>query len=260
MSHISRAPQVNYGRPGSQHRGLALGVLALVGTLGVHAADAKAEDELISESIQVLDALATTPDDGIPAYILERAEAIVVIPTLVRGGFVVGAEHGKGIMSVRDRDTKQWNGPSFVIMTGGSIGWQIGVQSVDLVLVVTNRDGVDDLLKSEFTLGANASVAAGPVGRSAEAATDARAAAKILAYSRAKGLFAGATIDGSSLRADADANERFYGERITPAEIFVEGADRGPESASQWRDYLGRIMAAAQRHVHARPARTAGAL
>lgn len=227
-----------------RHIGLMLGALALVGTLDVRAAHAKEEDDRITESIQVLDALTSTPDDGIPAYILERAEAIVVIPTLVKGGFVLGAEHGKGIMSVRDRTTGQWSAPGFVTMTGGSVGWQIGLQSTDLVLVVTNREGVDDLLKSKFTLGANASVAAGPVGRSAEASTDARASAKILAYSRAKGLFAGASIDGSSLRPDDAANERFYGARSTPTEIFARGRDQGPASASQWRERLGRIMAA----------------
>lgn len=146
---------------------------------------------------------------------LVHVACAAVLATLVKGGFVMGAEHGKGLMSVRNRTTNQWSAPAFVAMTGGSVGWQIGLQSTDLVLVVMNRDGVDDLLRSEFTLGVNASVAAGPVGRTAEASTDALAGAKILAYSRARGLFAGASIEGASLRSDDKANERFYGRKVS---------------------------------------------
>jgi lipid-binding SYLF domain-containing protein len=220
---------------------LAVGLLVSAPAL---ASDRTDESKRIAESIAVLHELTGTPDAAIPKYVLERAEAIVVIPTLVKGGFVVGAEHGRGVMSVRDRKTDQWSPPSFVTMTGGSIGWQIGLQSVDLVLIVTNRDGVDDLLKSEFTLGGNASVAAGPVGRSAEASTDARMGAKILAYSRAKGLFAGATLEGSSLRSDDDANRRFYG-REMPAKAIAEASDlpAAPAAARQWRAALGRAVA-----------------
>lgn len=219
--------------------------IGLVAASPVLASDPGDEAKRITESIQVLNELTTTPDNAIPSYVLERAEAIVVIPTLVKGGFVVGAEHGRGVMSVRDRKTNQWSSPSFVTMTGGSIGWQIGLQSVDLVLVVMNREGVDDLLKSEFTLGGNASVAAGPVGRSAEASTDARMGAKILAYSRAKGLFAGATLEGSSLRSDDDANQRFYGRAIS-AKVLAESANlTAPPAAKQWRDALSRSVAQA---------------
>jgi len=217
---------------------IALSALAvgLAVARSAHAADPSEEVKRITESIDVLKQLTTTPDAEIPKYVLDRAEAIVVIPTLVKGGFVVGAEHGNGVMSVRDRRTAQWSPPSFVKLTGGSIGWQIGLQSVDLVLVVTNREGVDDLLKSEFTLGGSASVAAGPVGRSAEASTDALMGAKILAYSRARGLFAGATFEGSSLRSDDDANRRFYG-RAVSAKALAEGVDvpKVPPAAREWR-------------------------
>lgn len=219
---------------------LAIGLVAAPAVL---ASDGSEETKRITESIAVLNDLTATPDAAIPTYVLERAEAIVVVPTLVKGGFVVGAEHGRGVMSVRDRATDQWSPPAFVTMTGGSIGWQIGLQSVDLVLVVMNREGVDDLLKSEFTLGGNASVAAGPVGRSAEASTDARMGAKILAYSRAKGLFAGATLEGSSLRSDDAANRRFYG-RAMPARTIAEATDlpSAPPAARQWRSALGRTV------------------
>ncbi|MEZ5289029.1 MAG: lipid-binding SYLF domain-containing protein [Vicinamibacterales bacterium] len=177
-------------------RSLAAGAAVVALAAPAQAADNQKELERVTKSIEVLTQLSKTPDQAIPGHILERAEAIVVIPTLVKGGFVIGAEHGKGIMSVRDRATGTWSVPSFVAMTGGSIGWQIGVQSVDLVLLVMNRDGVEDLLSSEFKLGADASVAAGPVGRAAQAATDAKMGAKILAYSRAQGLFAGVSVQG----------------------------------------------------------------
>jgi len=203
------------------------------------AADNKDELERVSESIKVLNDLVRAPDDAIPEYILERAEAIVVIPTLVKGGFVVGAQHGKGIMSVRNRATGTWSLPSFVAMTGGSIGWQIGVQSVDLVLLVMNREGVADLLSSEFKLGADASVAAGPVGRTAQAATDAKMGAKILAYSRAKGLFAGATVEGASLGDDKDANQDVYGREYSSREVFaIANPADVPAVISKWRDTL----------------------
>ena len=219
---------------------VAIGLLAMSPAFASDHAD---EAKRITESIEVLNSLTTIPDDAIPKYVLERAEAIVVIPTLVKGGLVIGAEHGKGVMSVRNRQTEQWSPPGFVKLTGGSIGWQIGLQAVDLVLVVMNREGVDDLLKSEFTLGGNASVAAGPVGRSAEASTDARMGAKILAYSRAKGLFAGATLEGSSLRSDDDANQRFYGREMS-AQAIAKSTDVGaaPAPAKQWRAALGRIV------------------
>jgi len=178
--------------------------------------------ERVQKSIEVLRDLTTAPDDGIPQYLLERAEAIVVIPNLVKGGFVVGAKHGKGVVSVRDRARNTWSSPVFVKMTGGSIGWQIGVESTDLVLLVMNRKGVDDLLNDKFTLGGNLSVAAGPVGRSADAATTVKIATGILAYSRSKGLFAGASLEGSGLRGDDDANMAFYGREIDLRGIVSE--------------------------------------
>jgi lipid-binding SYLF domain-containing protein len=216
-------------------------VVGVVAAPSVLSAAPSEESKRITESIAVLEGLTSTPDSAIPKYVLDRAEAVVVIPTLVKGGFVVGAEHGRGVMSVRHRRTADWSPPIFVKLTGGSIGWQIGLQAIDLVLVVMNRDGVDDLLRSEFTLGGNASVAAGPVGRSAEASTDALMGAKILAYSRAKGLFAGATLEGSSLRSDDDAIRRFYGREVS-AEALAERTDmpNAPVAARQWRLALGR--------------------
>lgn len=238
-----------YTRHGTRHVIGCLLTTSLVmsSALSASAQEPSEEAERLAKSLEVVKALVTTPDDAIPEYILERAEAIVVIPSLVKGGFVVGAQHGRGVMSVRNRrGDSSWSAPSFVALTGGSIGWQIGLQSVDLVLLVMNRDGIDDLLKSEFKIGVNASVAAGPVGRSAEASTDARVGAQILAYSRAKGLFAGATIQGASLRDDEDANRRFYGQPVKPAALFDGSAPAGaPAAARSWRAELKSVMKAA---------------
>jgi lipid-binding SYLF domain-containing protein len=203
------------------------------------AADPKDELERLTKARETLNELVQTPDDRIPEHILQRAEAIVVIPNLVKGGFIVGAENGKGVMSIRDPKTGGWSAPSFVAMTGGSVGWQIGVQSVDLVLLVMNKDGVDDLLASEFKLGGEGSVAAGPVGRTAQAATDATMGAKILAYSRAKGLFAGLSLQGSSLRDDKDANEDVYGREMSAKEVFAMTPPASlPAEVTRWQQTL----------------------
>lgn len=211
----------------------------------VFAADTKDALERVSASTTVMRQLMAAPDDAIPEHILDRAEAIVVIPSLVKGGFVVGAEHGKGIMSVRDRETGTWSVPSFVAMTGGSFGWQIGLQAVDLVLVVMNKDGLDGLLSSEFTIGGDGSVAVGPVGRTAQAGTDATMQAKILAYSRARGLFAGATVKGSALGDDTEANEAVYGRKYSAREVFtLKPQAELPASINTWRDTLRTLVAA----------------
>lgn len=230
-------------------RSIASTVLVLISSLlfGPARSNAASEEaERLAKSLEVVQALVKAPDDAIPEHILARAEAVVVIPTLVKGGFVVGAQHGKGVMSVRDRAKGTWSLPSFMSLTGGSFGWQIGLQSVDLVLLVMNREGIENLMKSEFKIGADASVAAGPVGRSAEASTDARLGAEILAYSRAKGLFAGATIQGATLKEDDDANRRYYGRSIEPEKLFAGAATiKSPSGANTWRTDLRRLMAQA---------------
>ena len=201
------------------------------------------EEKRVTDSAAVLETLVRAPDNGIPQHILERAEAIVVIPSLVKGGFIIGAQHGRGVMSVRNRNTNKWSAPGFVALTGGSIGWQIGVQAVDLVLLVMNTEGVKDLLDNEFKLGANASVAAGPVGRQGEASTDASLNAQILAYSRAKGLFAGLSLEGASLRVDNDANKDFYRTSVSTEEM-VHGVARTTPAGSQWTATLERLVPA----------------
>lgn len=223
---------------------MAIPAVALL--LGGGWAAARSSDEVarVQDSLDVLRDLTSTPDNSIPNYLLDRAEAIVVIPSLVKGGFVVGAKHGKGVISTRG-EGRSWSSPAFVTMTGGSVGWQVGVASVDLVLLVMNRDGVNDLLADKFTVGGNASVAAGPVGRSAEAATDAKLSSQILAYSRTKGLFAGAVLEGSSLRGDKDGNKAFYSRPIGVREVVALNAppSNAPEIATTWRHTLATISA-----------------
>lgn len=198
----------------------------------------------VQESMDGLDKLTAAPDKGIPRKLLAEANAIIVIPDMVKGGFIVGAKHGRGVLS-----TKLANGsfsnPAFVTMSGGNIGWQIGVESIDLVFLVMNHDGVNDLLSDKFTIGGNLSVAAGPVGRNADVATDAKLGSGILAYSRTAGLFAGATFEGAALRTDKDANESFYGHKVAIQDIIeMKPAATGvPEIARTWRSTLRDLTA-----------------
>jgi lipid-binding SYLF domain-containing protein len=203
------------------------------------------EAEIIQDSMEVLETLTATPDNAIPQYLIDRAAAIVVIPSLIKGGFIIGAEHGKGVMSRRNPATNTWSVPAFVNMTGGSIGWQIGAQSVDVVLLVMNEDGVRQLLEDRFTLGGSASVTAGPVGRTAEAATDAQLSAQILGYSRARGLFAGAVFEGAALHADNSDIQEFYGERLNLEQVLTGTVDQAPPLAEAWQQGLRALASAA---------------
>jgi lipid-binding SYLF domain-containing protein len=204
------------------------------------------EARRIHEAIEDLTELNAAPDNGIPRNLLERAEAIIVIPSLVKGGFIVGGKHGKGVVSIRDRASNSWSAPAFINLIGGSIGWQIGVESVDLVLLVMNKDGVNQLLEDQFTIGGALSVAAGPVGRSAEASANAQMNAGILAYSKSKGLFAGATLEGAKLDDDDSDNAKFYGKPSTIREITSASfaSSRLPAAAQAWRVSLARLTGA----------------
>jgi lipid-binding SYLF domain-containing protein len=206
------------------------------------------EIKRVQDSIAVVKELSGSPDNGIPQSLFNDAEAVVVIPTLVKGGFIVGAKHGRGIMSARDRETRAWSVPIFVTMTGGSIGWQIGLESVDLALLVMNHRGVDSLLDDKFTLGGSLSIAAGPVGRSASAATDAKVTSQILAYSRAQGLFAGATLEGAALHPDNEANRAFYGPRANPRALLEQKtvAPQMPAVVAEWRNTLAHLSGSAR--------------
>jgi lipid-binding SYLF domain-containing protein len=199
--------------------------------------------ERIRNAAIVLDEIMSAGDQSVPSGVLAKAEAVAVFPSTIKGGFVLAAHRGKGVISVRDRATGNWSLPAFLTVTGGSIGAQIGGQSVDLLLVVMNRRGLENLLQNQFKIGADGSVAAGPVGRSAEAATDLQMRAEILSYSRARGLFAGVSLNGAAIRQDRDANEDFYGEPFRTRSIVLDGKAQ-PQShideVETWRQALAR--------------------
>ena len=179
----------------------------------------KSDVKKLNEATAVLTEIRDAPDNGIPESIWDKAHCVVVIPDLKKAGFIVGGEHGSGVMSCRQANA--WGPPVFMELTKGSFGFQAGIQSVDLVLLVMNERGADKLLRNKVTLGADASVAAGPVGRAASAATDAQLSAEMLSYSRAKGLFAGIDLSGGSLNPDESKNERAYGANASAREIAL---------------------------------------
>ncbi|MEX1042498.1 MAG: lipid-binding SYLF domain-containing protein [Pirellulaceae bacterium] len=168
------------------------------------------EGNVVRSSITVLNEIMAIPARSIPASMLSSAEGIVIIPNMIKGGFVVGVRHGRGVVMVRD-ENRVWQAPQFVTMTGGSVGWQVGLQSTDVVLVFTSRKSIEGLLGGKFTVGVDAAAAAGPVGRQASAGTDLRLRSEIYSWNRSRGLFAGASIDGSSLQMDHLATNNFYG-------------------------------------------------
>jgi len=205
-----------------------------------HILTAQASDEAkrISIAGTVLDEIMGASDQAVPRSIMEKAEGIAVFPSLLRGGIVIGGQRGRGILSVRDKKTGGWSSPAFLTITGGSVGAQIGGQAIDLVLVINNQRGLEQLVKNQFKIGADAAVAAGPVGRDASASTDIQMRAQILSYSRARGLFAGVTLNGSTIRQDRDANERFYGTAYRTGQIVFDGLGGAPEPVAEWKAIL----------------------
>ena len=186
----------------------------------------------LRDAILILDEVMGARDSGIPQSILDKAEGVAVFPSTVKAGFIFGGMRGRGVLSARRDGT--WTAPTFMTLTGGSFGLQIGGQATDVVLVIMNRRGVENLVRNQFKLGADASVAAGPVGRDAQASTDLALRAEILSYSRARGLFAGMTINGSTVRGDLDANQRFYGTRASAAQIVSNTAVSTPTPVPEW--------------------------
>lgn len=199
-------------------------LLALPGP-GTLAAEDDDYKERATNAANVLDEIMGIREDGIPEELMSRATAIAVIPHVVKGALGIGGQYGKGLVSHRGKDGK-WSVPAFVDIGGGSFGFQIGVQATDLVLVFTNDDGFRGLLDGKVKLGADASVAAGPVGRRAEVGTDVLLKSAVFAYSRSKGLFAGISLDGSALTINDSANKNVYGKEISAQDILLNGAVR----------------------------------
>jgi SH3 domain-containing YSC84-like protein 1 len=197
---------------------LSLCLLALSPTLLLGAAKTSEPIKHINASARVFEEINATEDKGIPREILEKAQCIGIVPSLKHGGFIVGGKYGKGVLVCRT--PRGWSGPAFIRIEGGSIGFQIGAGETDLVFVVMNKGGIDKLMQDKFTLGADAGVMAGPVGRSASAQTDALMHAEILSWSRARGVFAGIALTGSTLRPDSDENREYYHRDVTPRQIL----------------------------------------
>jgi lipid-binding SYLF domain-containing protein len=203
----------------------------------------KDDIEELREAAATVREIRNVPDNDIPDAIWKKAECVVVIPSLKKAGFIVGAEAGDGVLSCRQG--ARWGAPVFMELTKGSVGLQAGVQATQLVLVIMNRRGLEKLLSNKVTLGTDASVAAGPVGRTASASTDAQLTAEMLSYSRSKGIFAGIDLSGGSLRPDKDANIRAYGADAVPKDVALGTArvKLSPEAqafvASLGRDVRG---------------------
>lgn len=176
-------------------------------------------DERTRSATTVLKEMSAIPENSIPERLLAEAYAIAVVPDLTKAALVFGGRGGKGVISVRSTDGT-WSNPNYINVGGGSWGFQAGVQKSDLILVFTSKSGVDSIIKGKFTLGADAAVAAGPVGRNVQASTDENLKAEIYSYSRSKGLFAGIALDGTVIRIDRKANETVYGDMASPASIF----------------------------------------
>jgi lipid-binding SYLF domain-containing protein len=198
--------------------------------------ESKAADR-VQAAADVLNEIQGAPDKGIPQEVLGSAECVAVVPSMLKGGFIVGAKYGRGLASCRT--PKGWSAPAFFVVAGGSFGFQIGGQAVDLVMLIMNKEGMKHLLSSEFALGADASVAAGPVGRQAEGNTDWKMRAEVLTYSRARGLFAGVTLNGASIKQDKDSTREFYG-RMVPFRTSLTGEIEPPATANSFLTTLAK--------------------
>jgi lipid-binding SYLF domain-containing protein len=219
----------------------AISVLAFCLTAVPFAAQGSSEEaQRVTESVRVLQEIMDAGDQSVPRSIMQKAEGIAIFPSLLKGGFIVGGQHGRGVLSAKDPKTGAWSSPAFLTINGGSIGAQIGGQAVDLLLVVQNRRGLEQLVNNQFKIGADASVAAGPVGRDTSASTDIQMRAQILSYSRTRGLFAGVTLNGSTIRQDRDANDRFYGMGYRTGQIVFDGLGGTPRPVDEWKGMLDR--------------------
>jgi len=199
--------------------------------------DASKAEDRVQAAATVLDEIESAPDTGIPEEVLASAECVAVVPSLLKGGFIVAARYGRGVASCRT--PTGWSAPAFIFTSGGSFGFQIGGQAIDLVMLIMNKDGLKNLLSSKFQLGADASVAAGPVGRHAAADTDWKLRAQVLTYSRSRGAFAGISLAGAVIKQDKDATREFYG-RMVPFRTSLTGKVEAPKGAYPFLSVLAK--------------------
>lgn len=202
----------------------------------------------LGEAATVFSEVMATPDKGIPQDLLDKSHCIVIVPSLKTAAFLVGAKFGKGYLSCRNKNGEGWSAPATVRIEGGSVGFQIGGSETDLVMLVMNEGGADKLLSSKFTLGAEGSVAAGPVGRTATAQTDAQMHAEILSWSRTQGLFAGLALEGATLREDLDDNADLYGSKLANRDIVTNGRP-APASAAKLMELLNKYSPQANKNA-----------
>jgi SH3 domain-containing YSC84-like protein 1 len=200
------------------------------------------EQERLTSSYQVLNASIAAPDKGIPRDLLNKADCVVVFPSVKKAAFVVGASYGRGVMTCRSGDNfrGRWSAPAFFALEGGSFGFQIGGQATDFVLLVMNEQGAKSVMTSKVKLGGDASIAAGPVGRATSAETDVVMKAQILSWSRNRGVFAGISLAGSTLRSDDDANKNLYGKDLNAKQIILQGEAKTPASGKALISLLNR--------------------
>jgi len=220
-------------------RALIGAVLLAVGASTVQAADVSTRQaERIREAATVLNEIHAVPDKDIPQELWTRAECVIVVPSLKKAAFVVGGEYGKGLMSCRH--SGEWSAPIFMQVGKGSWGLQIGAQTIDLVLLVMNASGMEKMLRNKVSLGAEASIAVGPIGRDARAATDAQMKAEILSYSRAQGLFAGINFSGGVVKPDVDDNKDLYGSKASARDVVMGGTVKAPAATDAFMTALKR--------------------
>ena len=205
--------------------------LILVFLLLTFCATAFARESQLQKATNVLNEIMNTPDKGIPHDLLDKAVCVGIVPSQVKFAFVFGGSYGRGVLVCRKGGTGQWDAPSMFTMGGASVGFQIGGQATDVVFLVMNPEGMKKLVQDSLKLGAELSAAAGPVGRSADGATDLQLHAEILSYSRSRGLFAGASLNGAVYKQDRDDNQKLYGRRVTAKEILIDGTVPSPQSA-----------------------------
>jgi len=217
-------------------------VLAFLLSSNAYAAEETSQQELLKDAKLVVEEIMSSPDLGIPSGLMSRAQAVIVFPGMIKGGFLLGARYGKGVATVRNAKTGLWGAPSFITTMGGSFGFQIGAQSVDLVLIIMTEKGIKGLLNNNFTLGGDMAVTAGPVGRHAEMGVDILLQGDMYSYSRSQGLFGGLSLKGTIIKQNVGYNEEYYNAKLTPEEIMIEGKVKSlPESSRKFLSYMNQM-------------------
>ena len=217
-------------------------VSAFLLTSNAYAADETSQQELLKDAKDVVEEIMSSPDLEIPSGLMSKAQAVIIFPAMLKGGFLVGVRYGKGVATVRDSKTGQWGPPSFITTLGGSFGFQVGAQAVDLILIVMTEKGIKGLLHNNFTLGGDIAITAGPVGRHAELGVDILLQGDMYSYSRSKGLFGGVSLKGTIIKQNVGYNEAHYNAKLTPEEIMIDGKVKHmPESSQQFVNYMNQI-------------------